>query len=134
MSRYQHRLTLLDGVLVIASLCIILASGWQLWFQSGFGRDELEASDMIAEIRVRGQLAHSLALDQNKTLTVSGPQGDTVIEVDDGAVRFVSSPCPHKHCLRAGWLRRSSAVAFCLPNHIGLQLINAQTQYDSINF
>ncbi|NND65805.1 MAG: NusG domain II-containing protein [Gammaproteobacteria bacterium] len=131
--RHANHLTILDGMLVAASILIILVAGKQLWFD-GFASGDLTDAQMVAEVRVSGALAHSLTLDQNATITTAGRRGESILEVKEGAVRFVSSPCPHQHCVRAGWLRRPGAVAFCLPNGVGLQLINTKSHYDSINF
>lgn len=46
-----------------------------------------------------------------------GRLGDSVLEYDDElGVRFISSPCPDKLCVRHGWVNDEMDLAACLPN------------------
>ena len=76
----------------------------------------------------------SVPLDVDQTLSLEGPLGTTVIEVRDGQVRFLDSPCSGKQCLHAGWLRHGGEFAACLPNRISVAVSAAEPRYDSINF
>ncbi len=75
-----------------------------------------------------------LSLTQPQRVAVEGALGISHIAIEDGAVRFVASPCRHKVCTRSGWHRRSSAVAACVPNRISLVLIGAQGDLDAISY
>ena len=44
----------------------------------------------------------TLDLDRPRTLEVQGLIGTTTISIEDGAVRFTESPCPHKLCIERG--------------------------------
>ena len=45
------------------------------------------------------------------------------IQVQDGAVRFVDSPCPDHICERYGWLREEDQTATCLPARAVLTIV-----------
>lgn len=48
---------------------------------------------------------------------VQGRIGVSVLQYDDElGVRFVSSPCPDKLCIRHGWVNDETDLAACLPN------------------
>lgn len=63
-----------------------------------------------------GDMVYSL--QQNQVITVSGPLGDTTIEISGGTVRFLDSPCRDKICITSGVLERAGQWAACLPNRV----------------
>ncbi len=75
-----------------------------------------------------------LPLDRPGTYRVRGALGESVLEVRDGAVRFVDSPCRSKICVRSGWARGAGELVACLPNGIVVTLTGPGGEYDAINF
>jgi len=59
-------------------------------------------------------------LDADETVSVSGPLGDTVIEIRGGAARVVSSPCQDQTCVVMGAARLPGQWSACLPNRVML--------------
>jgi hypothetical protein len=59
-------------------------------------------------------------LDAEETLTVSGPIGDTVVEISGGRGRVRSSPCTNQTCVAAGHIHRQGQWTACLPNKVFL--------------
>jgi len=48
---------------------------------------------------------------------VQGRIGTSVLQYDDDlGVRFLSSPCPDKLCIKQGWVNDETDLAACLPN------------------
>ena len=45
------------------------------------------------------------------------------IQVQDGAARFVDSPCPDHICEHYGWLREEDQTATCLPARAVLTIV-----------
>jgi hypothetical protein len=72
-----------------------------------------------------------LDLREAQTVSVDGSLGISLLQVDEGRVRFVSSPCPGKQCIRSGWQHHPGDFAACLPNRVSIQ-IGANTQFDSL--
>lgn len=75
-----------------------------------------------------------LDLNADTRVHIHGPLGDSIIEVVDGAVRFVSSPCRHQICVRSGWHHSAGAVAACVPNRISVVLSGGQSEFDAISY
>lgn len=91
----------------------------------------------------RGETAHILAPGQPERVidlghehryVIAGPIGDNVLEVRDGKIRFVESPCSGKQCIHSGWLSEAGDFAACLPNRVSLVVAGKEQRYDTINF
>jgi len=57
-----------------------------------------------------------LSVDQHRIIT--GPLGETDVQVKDGRVRVVESACPHGICVRSGWVARAGDMIVCVPNRV----------------
>ena len=73
-----------------------------------------EGSDVIIEID--GKPAYTLPLYANRLLTVGGPYGNTLIEIQGGKVRVKEAHCRNQLCAKEGWI--SKGVIVCLPNKL----------------
>lgn len=74
----------------------------------------------------------SLATDQQ--LSVNGDLGNSTLEIKQGKVRFIASPCKTKVCIHSGWINSSGQILACLPNGILVELLGGERKYDAINF
>lgn len=108
--------------LAVASIALLYA--W-LWRTSEPGA--------LVEISVAGQASKVFSLNQNQVVTVQGKEGESVLEIRDGRVRFSHSPCREKICVRSGWLSKGGDFAACLPNGVSAYIPGADA-YDAINF
>jgi len=78
-------------------------------------RDALShGSDVILEID--GKPAYTLPLYANRLLSVGGPYGNTLVEIQGGKVRVKEAHCRNQICVREGWI--SKGVIVCLPNKL----------------
>jgi hypothetical protein len=119
--------TLADKALFIF-LIVISVSG--LFFVQ-----ELFPSGSRVKIILDGKTAYSFSLDEDRSVKVRGPLGDSFIEVKDGKVRMKDSPCPRKLCVNQGWIDRG-AIA-CLPNKViisvdGHEELSEQGEIDAV--
>lgn len=89
-------------IIVIAAAGIIMMSG------SGGGR--------TAAVRVDGSFERRVDLGVDQTFSA----GNVTFKVENGAIAFVESDCPHKECMKAGWLKLPGASAACLPNGVSV--------------
>lgn len=71
--------------------------------------------------------SYEFSLTENTTHQVQGPLGITTIEVLNGKVRIVDSPCPGKNCINQGW----SSPIVCLPNKVIVR-VEAHGEFDAI--
>ncbi len=76
----------------------------------------------------------TLPLSAERRLDIQGPLGASVVEISQGRVRFLDSPCQSKQCVRSGWLSQAGDVAACLPNRVTVTVSGRQPRYDAINF
>ncbi|GHV73965.1 hypothetical protein AGMMS49940_12670 [Spirochaetia bacterium] len=53
-----------------------------------------------------------------ESLRLSGPIGETVVEIGEGQAWVRSSPCTNQTCVAAGHLRRRGQWTACLPNKV----------------
>lgn len=73
-----------------------------------------QSSNVLIEID--GKPAYTFPLNIDKTVSVGGPYGNTVIEIRDKKVRVREAGCPNRICVKEGWV--SKGVIVCLPNKI----------------
>ena len=73
-----------------------------------------QGSDVIVE--VDGKPAYTFPLNAGRLLSVDGPYGPTLIEIERGKVRVKESNCRNQICVREGWISRG--VIVCLPNKL----------------
>ena len=56
--------------------------------------------------------------EAEELVTVPGPLGDTVVQLEDGKARILSSPCTNQTCVEAGAIRGHGQWTACLPNKV----------------
>ncbi|MGV0953187.1 MAG: NusG domain II-containing protein [Fluviibacter sp.] len=87
-----------------------------------------------AQVRRDGVLVAAYDLNEDRTVSVTGPIGTTVIRIEAGRARVLSDPGPRQYCVRQGWLTRPGEMALCAPNHISLSLTGGQPAYESMAY
>ena len=85
-------------------------------------------------IRQGDKIIGTYSLNQTRTFNIHGPLGDSIISIENGKVRFVSSPCNNQYCVHQGWLKKVGEAAICLPNQVSLELIGTKKNYDTLNY
>jgi len=66
-------------------------------------------------------------LDRNVEFMVSGPIGETTIQIRNNSVRIADSPCRDKICVAAGWLSHNGQWTACLPNRVFVRVEGGST-------
>ncbi|MDR1930034.1 MAG: NusG domain II-containing protein [Treponema sp.] len=61
-------------------------------------------------------------MERNERLEVSGPLGITAVELKDGGVRVLSSPCTNQNCISAGSIHSRGQWIACLPNGVFISI------------
>lgn len=87
-----------------------------------------------AVVRLDGKVVAEFPLTAPRRFAVTGPLGETLIEVAPGRARVLSDPGPRQYCVQQGWLTRPSAIAICAPNHVSLSLSGKDASHDSLNY
>ena len=101
-------------------------------FMFAHTRDERFADQ--AYIQVGNHDAIEITLADNRIIDIDGLIGKTRLQIHDGAVRFLESPCRHKICIRQGWLRHGGESGACLPNGLSIRLRGGSKRFDSTSF
>lgn len=124
----SNRITLThaDWLAVVLAAALLPALYLHYWSDRG-------PADAV-RISAAGRPDITVPLGEDRRFTVHGPLGDSIIEVRDRRVRFVSSPCRGKQCIHSGWLARAGELAACLPNGVMVSVLGRDRRYDSINF
>ena len=120
-----NKLLLGDYLVIALGLLLVVYLFKTLWH-----------SEHAAKIQIRqgNQIVATLSLNQDRLMDVAGPLGVSKIEIKQGKVRFLSSPCTNQYCVHQGWLNHAGQAAICLPNRVSLELLGTQKSYDSLNY
>jgi hypothetical protein len=119
-------MTRLDWLVVMVALLVLPALYSSFWGNGNRGE--------FARIQVGKQTPQLVSLQDNRNYRFKGPLGTSVIEVHDGRIRFIESPCTGKQCIHSGWLGNDGEFAACLPNLISITVSDRNPRFDSINF
>ncbi len=88
-----------------------------------------------ATARIRGgNQEWVLPLHSESNLTVEGPLGETLIEIRDGKIRVVDSPCPEKICIKTGAISKPGQWIACLPNKVFISIGGSKEEIDAFSF
>ena len=91
-------------------------------------------STRYISLYVADEKRYIIDLFDEKVMSVDGVQGVSKLEIVDGKIRFIESPCNTHFCIRSGWLNQTIGLIACLPNGISVHFSNANKTYDAINF
>ena len=111
----------LDFGIVILALAAVIASFFAVYAGGG--------SRPVVNLRADGG-RWVFPLDASETVVVSGPLGETVIEIRDNVARVVSSPCMDQTCVVMGAVRFSGQWSACLPNRVMLYVSTGRNEDD----
>jgi hypothetical protein len=81
-------------------------------------------------IEVDSRPVYVLPVDKDKTVSVEGPMGKTVVEIRNHRVRVTESPCHNKLCIKQGWIESGSII--CLPNRVVVTIGSHEDESDKI--
>ncbi len=90
-----------------------------LFAQTDFGN---RAGSWVV-IEVENKEVERLPLSQNRIVHVTGPIGETEVEIKDGKARVVKSPCNKKLCIKSGYIQYADRFAACLPNRVVVRVL-----------
>ena len=74
-------------------------------------------------IEVDNKEVERLPLSLNRIVHVTGPIGETEVEIKDGKARVRKSPCNKKLCIKFGYIQYADRFAACLPNRVVVRVL-----------
>ncbi|MDY0269114.1 NusG domain II-containing protein [Trichloromonas sp.] len=116
MKALWARTTGLDRLIVAVLLLGILASFFLLGARPQGERVLVERG---------GRLLFSAPLAENRVVDLEGPLGITRLEIRDGQVRILASPCPTKACIGMGAIACAGEMLACVPNELLVRIEGA---------
>lgn len=119
-------MTRTDALVLLLAAALLPVLYWQVWQPQG--------APLEIEIRSAEGPPIRAPLAENRRFTLHGPLGDSMVEIRDGQVRFLSSPCQGKQCIHFGWLHSAGETAACLPNRVTVRVLGRDLRYDAVNF
>ncbi len=111
----------------VALIGILILLG--VYFLGTAGSGEPRGSTVVIRCLAGGSSTFDLRSD--RIVEVEGNVGTTVISIENGSVRFVSSCCPHGLCVKKGCVSRVGDWIACLPNGV-LATVKGDATYDGI--
>ena len=113
------RMTLLDRAIVL----ILLAGAAASFLYLGGG-----AQGERVVVERGGRILFTAPLGEDRTVSLPGSLGETVLSVHDGRASIVSSPCPLKICMGMGEVSRAGELLACVPNELLVRIEGVQEE------
>ncbi|MHB9292281.1 hypothetical protein Holit_01377 [Hollandina sp. SP2] len=66
--------------------------------------------------------------DAEELVTIPGPLGDTVVQLEHGKARMLASPCMNQTCVAAGAIQTHGQWIACLPNKVLVSIERSGTE------
>jgi len=121
-----QKLTAGDRLLLVLALMIVASLYAVYWGGSVYGNQ--------AVIAIAGKHWRTVDLYEDGIYNVKGPLGVSRLEVHEGRIRFISSPCDNKQCIHQGWIQQSGEIVACVPNTISVRILGPDPRFDTMNF
>lgn len=105
----------------IVLLFVIIAVATALGYHFAANNDE---TGKIAVISLDGQIIKKINLDsltEPLKIEIDGHYRQ-VIYAEPGRICFGESECPHKSCVKMGWISERGSSAVCLPNRVIIKI------------
>jgi hypothetical protein len=120
------KLTTGDRLLLVLAVVGVTLLYAVYWGQSVYGNQ--------AMVAIAGKHWRSIDLYQDSVYDVPGALGISQLEVHDGKIRFISSPCDTKQCIHQGWIQQSGEIVACVPNTVSVRILGPDPRFDTMNF
>lgn len=123
-----NKLTLADSAIILIAMIGLF------WLYARYWTAENTQAD-YALVMVDQAAPLKITLDHPHLVTVRGPLGDNILQVERGKIRVITSPCKGKQCIHAGWLHTSGDFTACLPNRVSIEVhSNTEEHFDEIAY
>jgi hypothetical protein len=100
----------------LIALLILFNAGLFYYFGAGFNKGNWVV------IQVAKKNVARFPLSADRVVQVEGPLGVTEVEISQGRVRIVRSPCTLKVCIKSGYIQYADRISVCLPNNVVVRI------------
>ena len=94
----------------------------------------IKKDSLTATVYADGTVIKEIELDKVEAAYTFSPKDGTVIEVENGRIRFSSAVCRDKLCVGSGWLDRNGQTAACLPERIVISISGGKGSPDMLTY
>jgi hypothetical protein len=115
-----------DLLVLALALTVVIGLFDRFWGDNRMGEQ--------ARILVGDRQLALVSLSGHRQIEVDGTLGTSVLEVEEGRIRFVDSPCQGKVCVHSGWITRGGEIVACLPNRVSVAVLGGEQRFDAVNF
>jgi hypothetical protein len=92
-------------------------------------RPKADASTLEAQLTYGdANTVMEIPLDQDAEYDVDTGYYTIHLRVQQGAIRFVDSPCPDHICENYGWISQEDQTAICMPAHAVVMIVSKGTK------
>ncbi len=108
-------------LIVILSAILAVAAIGSFVYSAGLFRE----GPVMLIIQAKGQDVINKPLGEisDGTIPVEGVLGTTIVEINQGKVHVLSSPCENHICMNTGWISNPGQIIVCLPNEVVIRLV-----------
>ena len=120
LTPFDRKLLVVVAILVVLSFSLLL-------LQSSGARVVVSSDDRIIFVA---------PLNKDQRVELEGPLGITVLQIESGTARIISSPCSQKICIGMGAVSRTGDLLACVPNHLVVSIEgdgDGEEEYDFIS-
>lgn len=118
------RVRFLDVLIVSAAIIIVAAFSFYVYTKAG----------TASFVRIESQEGNSLyPISDDRIISLSGPLGTTIIEIENGLVHIHSSPCANQTCVAQGSISLSGQWLACMPNRVFVSIEGSVNDKDSVD-
>lgn len=122
--RNEPRFRALDAVIIVLVACIALAMGIHIYGNRTGG------VHLVVEAPGGSWI---YKLDTDRTVTIPGAIGATVIQIAGGKARITESACPNKTCVEAVPISKKGEWNACLPNKVIIRVAGDNSGADELD-
>lgn len=119
----MKKFKVLDILAILLSIAVVVI--WIIAFGQGDDASTVEIKTPD------GTYVYDISKDAQYSF--KGIEGISIIEIKDGKVYFVDSPCPNKTCISSAPISKAGEFIACLPNGISVR-IGSLKEVDDVSF
>ena len=104
----RNDIILIGSLLLVAVIALVLVLSFSV------------KKNLVATIKVQDQVVETIDLNKNndKHYYVDGVNGQMHVHVLDGAIAVLESTCPHKDCIKMGYVSETNHPIICAYNQV----------------
>jgi len=86
----------------------------------------------FAILTIEDKTIAKIDLSQNKLYEFAAPLGKVSVEVKDGKIAIIDSPCPNKKCVKHGFSSTGGDMIVCAPNKLSILIEKKEDRIDGV--